>query len=120
VTKQLFFQPRAIGITSAILFFMGLMPGLPAIPFWMLASLTGGVAFAVSRKNRIESQKEKEEHQRSIETAAAETSMEQTRQTPSATPKVLPIVSLLATFFASLVMPAPAARPRPLSAPAFS
>ncbi len=46
VLGQLFQQPRALGIASAMLAIFGLLPGMPAIPFFLLA---GGAGF-LSRK----------------------------------------------------------------------
>jgi len=45
VLNQLTRSPSAIGITSGLLFFMGVMPGLPAFPFLTLSAITGYVAW---------------------------------------------------------------------------
>lgn len=55
VLGQLSRSPSAIGITSGLLFFMGLMPGLPAVPFLFLSGVTGYLAWIVMKE------KEKEE-----------------------------------------------------------
>src|SRR5471032_1311427 len=44
VMGQLFAHPRALGIASAMLAIFGLMPGMPAIPFLLLAAGAGAVA----------------------------------------------------------------------------
>ena len=41
ITSQILYQPRALGITAIVLLVFGLIPGLPLIPFWTLAALTG-------------------------------------------------------------------------------
>jgi len=50
VGRQLGFQPKALMIASAIIFMFGLAPGMPMIPFTLLA----GVIFFISRTLRIE------------------------------------------------------------------
>ncbi len=46
MVSQVLFQPRAISIAAGIILFFGLVPGLPGIPFFTLAAVMGGVAFA--------------------------------------------------------------------------
>jgi len=45
VKKQLFSQPRAIGMASAIIFFFALIPGMPKFAFIVIASLFGFLAY---------------------------------------------------------------------------
>ncbi len=45
ITSQLLLQPRAVGIAAGVLFCFGLVPGLPTIPFIILAILTGSLAY---------------------------------------------------------------------------
>jgi flagellar biosynthesis protein FlhA len=54
VFQQIFFQSRAIGITSLILFIMALMPGIPAFPFLVLAGITFAIYRYVNRQKRFE------------------------------------------------------------------
>jgi flagellar biosynthesis protein FlhA len=49
---QLLVQPRAIVIAAVILFLFGLVPGLPQLPFFLVAFLTGAIAIAVIRGRR--------------------------------------------------------------------
>ena len=46
---QVMAQPKAFAISAGILLALGLVPGLPMIPFFLLAACTGGVAFALFR-----------------------------------------------------------------------
>ncbi len=50
VTGQLTAQPKAIGVAATILLIMALIPGLPKIPFFLLAGITGATAYGLSRK----------------------------------------------------------------------
>jgi flagellar biosynthesis protein FlhA len=52
ITSQILYQPRAIGITAIVLFGFGIIPGLPLVPFWALAALTGGLTFIIHRATR--------------------------------------------------------------------
>ncbi len=54
ISGQLMQQPRAIGIAAGVLFGFGLIPGLPTLPFFTLAALTGGLAFVLFRAQRQE------------------------------------------------------------------
>jgi flagellar biosynthesis protein FlhA len=51
-SSQMLRQPRALAITAALLLVLGLMPGLPKIPFLLLAAGTGVLAYRVTKKIR--------------------------------------------------------------------
>src|SRR5262249_3873589 len=53
VAAQILAQPKAIAVASGILFIMALIPGLPKIPFFLLAGLTGSVAYGLFRASAI-------------------------------------------------------------------
>jgi type III secretion protein V len=46
---QILRQPKAIAITSGMLCILGLTPGLPKIPFFVMAAATGAVAYGLTR-----------------------------------------------------------------------
>jgi flagellar biosynthesis protein FlhA len=50
---QLLNQPRTIAITSVVLFVFAIMPGLPTIPFMLLAGTTGYIAIMSSKGAKI-------------------------------------------------------------------
>jgi flagellar biosynthesis protein FlhA len=60
ITTQILFQPRAIGISAAALFGFGLIPGLPLMPFWVLAAFAGALTYAIHRAARRQKQTEQE------------------------------------------------------------
>lgn len=74
VVSQMTIQPRAMALTSIILFSIGLVPGIPLIPFMVLACVTAGTGYAVSK-----GKKEQEQHA-AEETPAAEAEKEDTVQ----------------------------------------
>lgn len=63
--SQLFSQPKAIMVTAVFLFIFGLIPGLPKIPFFLLAALVAFIGYNVeqaaaekSRRQVMEQEKE--------------------------------------------------------------
>lgn len=52
VVFQLFDNPKALIITSAILGVMGIVPGMPHFSFLLLASISGGTAYWLHRKQK--------------------------------------------------------------------
>ncbi|MCG6507145.1 FHIPEP family type III secretion protein, partial [Vibrio parahaemolyticus] len=52
VIFQLFDNPKALMITSAILGVMGIVPGMPHFSFLTLAILAGGSAYMIQRKQK--------------------------------------------------------------------
>jgi len=54
VFGQLSGYPSAMGIASVLLLIMAIIPGLPAWPFLLMAALSGGLAFYVSRKTAMD------------------------------------------------------------------
>jgi len=65
IVGQLFLKPRAMFIVSGILAFLGLIPGLPGTPFFVLGGGMGFVAWLVYRygKEREETQRRMEEEE---------------------------------------------------------
>lgn len=60
VTSQLMSQPRAIAIASAVLFCLGMVPGLPSVPFIFLAVVTAFVAYSVVQVRKTDAEEDKE------------------------------------------------------------
>jgi flagellar biosynthesis protein FlhA len=57
VTSQLFVNPRAVMITGGVLILLGLVPGLPTVPFLMMGGFLVGTAW-VLKKYRSEKETE--------------------------------------------------------------
>ncbi len=47
---QLGRYPRALGLSSFIMFSLALLPGIPALPFLLLAGVSGGLAWSSTKK----------------------------------------------------------------------
>ena len=54
LTSQLLIHPRAIAIVSSILFMLGLVPGMPGIPFFIFAIFGGLLAWTVGKMQKEE------------------------------------------------------------------
>ncbi len=54
-------QPRAMGMVSLLMASLSILPGIPSLPFLLLAAATGGIAYFVQRENQqILAEKERE------------------------------------------------------------
>ncbi|MFW5962083.1 MAG: flagellar biosynthesis protein FlhA [bacterium] len=50
VSQQLTSQPKALWIASAVLFLLGLIPGLPFLPFMILSLMIGSLGFLINNQ----------------------------------------------------------------------
>ncbi len=60
LTGQLLAHPRALYVVAGVLLFFGLAPGLPAIPFFMLAAIAGVAARSAAQSQLAEAAEEAE------------------------------------------------------------
>jgi flagellar biosynthesis protein FlhA len=49
---QLGGYPKALGMSSAVMLVMALLPGIPMIPFLLLGGGTGGLAYVINKRNK--------------------------------------------------------------------
>ncbi len=47
IASQILIQPKAIALAAGVLFGFALVPGLPTVPFMVLAVLSGGLAYSI-------------------------------------------------------------------------
>ena len=52
IVQQLFSNPRALAVVGGILFAFGLVPGLPKLPFFVLATVAAGAAYVLRNQMR--------------------------------------------------------------------
>lgn len=69
LTTQFGAHPRALGMTSALILAIGLLPGIPFIPFIVLSAITGGIGYLSWKQQQFVVETEKKEAE---ETAEAE------------------------------------------------
>lgn len=73
---QLFARPDVLYITAFILGTMGLIPGMPNVPFIILGGALGGCAYLVSKRNKKPKQEEVVQQETAAKEAAAATPAE--------------------------------------------
>ncbi len=61
ITSQLFGNPKVIGMAAGFVFIIGLVPGMPLIPFWILGGLLSYYAYQRSSEEKLESAESVEE-----------------------------------------------------------
>lgn len=58
VSKQLLSNPKVLGIASSLLAFLGMVPGLPKVSFFFLATVFGVMAYVTQKTDEETAQKE--------------------------------------------------------------
>ncbi|MEZ0265105.1 MAG: FHIPEP family type III secretion protein, partial [Phycisphaerae bacterium] len=53
IVEQMLANPKSIAVLSIVLFFTGLVPGFPKVPFWSLAAIAGIMSFPRLSKARL-------------------------------------------------------------------
>ena len=71
LTAQFRVQPQVITVSSGILFALGLIPGLPHLPFILLSAAAGGLAYFISREQKKQAQKKVDESKKAPVVPAA-------------------------------------------------
>ncbi|MBJ80486.1 MAG: EscV/YscV/HrcV family type III secretion system export apparatus protein [Myxococcales bacterium] len=105
ISQQVLAQPKAFAIAGGMLCGIGLVPGLPTIPFFIMASIVGGMAYALMRSrtggaedlpaNEIQAMGE-ETKQKQIEAAKKQEGQAQ---------QMLPVVTPIALEVAANLIP---------------
>ena len=54
LTSQIFSSPRAIYMASGVLLALGITPGLPLLPFFILGAITGSIGFMVKGSQKAQ------------------------------------------------------------------
>lgn len=67
--KEMFSDPRVLGVVSGLLCFMGIVPGMPTIPFLAIGMIMGATAF---HKHKDKQKQEAEELQKKEDSAKME------------------------------------------------
>ncbi|MCA9553563.1 MAG: type III secretion system export apparatus subunit SctV [Myxococcales bacterium] len=56
ISFQLLAQPKAFVIASVLLVLFGLVPGLPTLPFFLMAAVTGATGYGLNRTKRLKAE----------------------------------------------------------------
>lgn len=68
ITKQVVINPKTLGTAAVIMAVLGIVPGLPHIPFFILAGVTGTIALVIKKAGEIEAEKKELEETKPKET----------------------------------------------------
>lgn len=92
VFGQLIAQPKAMAITSTLLFALGLIPGLPTIPFFLMGSIVGVVAYGLYKSaDASDLSVEQEAEVEEVQEQAREGARQARAMIPAVTPLTLDI-----------------------------
>ncbi len=50
IKNEMFSDPRVLGVVSGLLAFMGVIPGMPTLPFLLISAIAGGIAFTKAKE----------------------------------------------------------------------
>lgn len=67
LTGQFFSFPKVIILAAVLLFFLGLVPGLPEMPFFILAGAFGMIAFTLTREQKRKALEPEEEKKPAVQ-----------------------------------------------------
>ncbi|MDX5373820.1 MAG: flagellar biosynthesis protein FlhA [Pseudomonadaceae bacterium] len=76
VSRQMFASPKALAVAAAIMITMGLVPGMPHVPFIGLGLVAAGAAYWIANKQRKTKEAEVKEVQRQQELLPAQKAQE--------------------------------------------
>ncbi|MGQ9569998.1 MAG: flagellar biosynthesis protein FlhA [Thermodesulfovibrionales bacterium] len=68
ISRQILFNPKTLGTVSGVMVVLGLVPGLPHIPFFLLSCASGALAFILSKPVKEEIKPETITKEPAIET----------------------------------------------------
>ncbi len=71
ISEQILLNPKALFTVAGVLFALGIVPGLPHTPFFLVAAISGGMAFIIAKEPSGE-----ETADASVETETEETRIE--------------------------------------------
>jgi len=71
LTMQLFSVPKVIGIAAVLLFILGIVPGMPTIPFFILAVLSGVLSYFLAEEKKQKETEEARKEEAKADRAAA-------------------------------------------------
>jgi flagellar biosynthesis protein FlhA len=76
VNRQMFASPRALAVTAAVMIAMGVVPGMPHVPFIGLGLIAAGAAYWIANRQRSKKEEETKEVQRQQELLPAQRAQE--------------------------------------------
>lgn len=63
IRKEMFTDPRVLGVVSGMLCFMGIVPGMPTLPFVTIGAIAGALAYQKYKENKKVEDDEKKQQE---------------------------------------------------------
>ncbi len=73
---QLLMNPRAVAISGGIVFLLGMIPGLPTIPFMLMGTTLGGLSWIIERYKKEDRDNERKKAEETAATGAKKENIE--------------------------------------------
>lgn len=108
IGTQIMAQPKAFAIAAALLFAISLVPGLPFVPFFAMAALIGGSAYALMRTKKAKDIGSASGPANEIQAMAQEQrekKLEDAKKQEGQAQQMLPVVTPIALEVASNLIP---------------
>jgi type III secretion protein V len=64
IAGQILAKPKALGIAAVVLLILGLVPGMPKLAFLLLATITGGISYALYQAMGVKQKAKEQETER--------------------------------------------------------
>ncbi|MEE2960961.1 MAG: type III secretion system export apparatus subunit SctV [Myxococcota bacterium] len=108
ISTQVLAQPKAFAISASLLLGIGLIPGLPTAPFFVMALVVGGLAYILLRSKTISETMEDEGPANEIQAAGEENRQKQiqsAKKQEGQAQQMLPVVTPIALEVAGNLIP---------------
>lgn len=63
IRKEMFSDPRVLGVVSGLLCFVGMVPGMPTLPFMTVGMIMGVMAYQKQRANKKQAEEDKKKQE---------------------------------------------------------
>ena len=108
ISTQVLAQPKAFAVAASLLLGIGIIPGLPTVPFLLMAVLVGGLAYLLMRGQMAEEEGPEDGPSNQIQAAGEETRQKQiqaAKKQEGQSQQMLPVVTPIALEVAGDLIP---------------
>ena len=63
IRKEMFSDPRVLGVLSGLLIFLGLVPGMPTLPFMTIGMVAGSATYLKLKQQKLEKEQEQKKQE---------------------------------------------------------
>ncbi len=108
ISTQIMAQPKAFAIAAGLLVGIGLVPGLPTIPFFIMAAVVGTAAYGLMRQKTARGSGDEDEPANEVQALGEETrqrQIEAAKKQEGQAQQMLPVVTPIALEVAGNLIP---------------